>query len=127
MHLEAKCGERVKRSTLNRNLEIKIGNEEVKKTEAFTYLGSKITECGKSSEEIRCRIGKAGAAFGNLDKIMRAKNINLTTKLNIYNATVLSILLYGSETWTMTKVDSNKLDASHHKSLRKILGITYLD
>ena len=27
----------------------------------------------------------------------------------------------------MTKVDSNKLDAFHHKCLRKVLGVTYLD
>ena len=94
-------------STLNTNININIENEEEKKTEAFTYLGSKITECGRSTEEIRCRIGKAGAAFGSLNKIMRAKNINLPTKMNIYNATVLSILLYGSETWAVTKVDSN--------------------
>lgn len=114
-------------STLDANLKIKIDSEEVKKTEAFTYLGSKITECGKSTEEIKCRIGKAGAAFGSLNKIMRARNINLRTKMGIYNATVLSILLYGSETWTLTKVNSNKLDAFHHKCLRKILGISYRD
>ena len=114
-------------STLDTNPKIKIENEEVKKTEAFTYLGSKITECGKSTDEIKCRIGKAGSAFGSLNKIMRARNINLRTKMNIYNATVLSILLYGSETWTITKVDSNKLDAFHHKCLRKVLGVTYRD
>ena len=34
-------------------------------------------------------------------------------------------LLYGSETWTMRKVDSDRIQSFHMQALRRILGIDY--
>ena len=114
-------------STTDDPAEIKIGDTTVKQTEDFTYLGSKISNKGRSCSEIRCRIGKAGSAFGKITKIIKAKNVKLETKINIYNAIVLSILLYGCETWQIYVTDQKSLDAFHRRCLRKILGVTYLD
>jgi len=38
---------------------------------------------------------------------------------------VQSVLLYGSETWTLTVADSKTLDAFHMKCQRRILGISW--
>ena len=62
-----------------------------------------------------------------MTNIIKAKNANLRTKINIYKAIVLSILLYGCETWQIYAADQKKLDAFHRGCLRKILGVTYLD
>ena len=56
---------------------------------------------GRLDEELRTRIGRASATFGQLFKIWRSK-ISLKTKLRIYNAVVISTVLYGSETWAST-------------------------
>ena len=50
--------------------------------------------------------------------------MKLNTKTKLYEAAVLSILPYASETWEMTEKDKQKLDAFHHESLRRILGIS---
>ena len=114
-------------STQGNNLDIKLDNETVKNTNSFTYLGSKINNEGRSSEDIRVRIGKANAAFGQMSNFMRSKGVQNKTKLKIYNATIVPVLLYGSETWQMKAKDSQKLNAFHRKCIRKILGISYLD
>ena len=106
---------------------IEIGNEIVKDVENFTYLGSIISNNGQASNEIKSRLGKAGAAFGKMHKIWSSKQINLKTKLNIYHATITSILLYGSETWKIYATERKKLNSFHLRCIRKMLGIRWQD
>ncbi|CAM5100282.1 unnamed protein product [Eretmochelys imbricata] len=107
--------------------EIKI-EEKLEKVDNVTYLGNTISQDGTSSKgRRRRRIGKANAAFGRLKNIWQLKNISLKTKLNVYKAIVIAITTYSSETWQLTKKDTQKLDTFHHKRLRRILGIIYRD
>ena len=57
----------------------------------------------------------------------RDKGLGLTTKIRLYRALVLTALLYGAETWPMTKTNMKRLDAAHHRWQRRILGITWKD
>jgi len=45
------------------------------------------------------------------------------TKIRLYNALVISVLLYGSETCTLLKADERRLEAFHMNCQRRILGI----
>ena len=65
--------------------------------------------------------------FGSMYAVWKAKNIQMQTKVRVYEATILSILLYASETWEMTVRDRQRLDAFHHKCLRRILNISWRD
>jgi len=38
---------------------------------------------------------------------------SLSTKLRIYTSLVQSVVLYGSDTWTMRKVDSDRIQSFH--------------
>src|SRR6218665_1708460 len=67
------------------------------------------------SKEIRAHIGKANATCGKLEKIWKSNGCGIRTKIRLYEAVVLSTLLYGSETWSMTVVNGRKLDATHNK------------
>ena len=49
------------------------------------------------------------------------------TKLKVYQACVLSSLLYGSESWTTYARQENRLESFHLRCLRRILGITWKD
>ena len=40
---------------------------------------------------------------------------------------VQSVVLYGSETWTMRKVDSDRIQSFHMQVLHRILGIRWYD
>ena len=51
--------------------------------------------------------------------------LSLQTKIRLYNALVISVLLYGSETWTLLKADKRRLEAFHMNCQRRILGIRW--
>ena len=91
------------------------------------YLNSYISQNGNCEKEAKVRIGKASAIFGKVKKVWRNKHINLLTKLILYEALVLSTLLYGAEVWPLTVTLSKKLEAAHYRWLRGILGITWRD
>ena len=47
--------------------------------------------------------------------------------MKVFNSCVVSTLLYGCETWTLRKIDAEKLDAFERKCFRKMLGISWRD
>ena len=106
---------------------ITIGTEEVEECREFCYLGSTINNDGGCDREITIRLGKANSAFGRLGRVWASKSISTKVKVRLYVSLVLAVLLYGAETWPMTKVNTRKLEAAHHRWLRKILCITWRD
>ena len=47
----------------------------------------------------------------NLDSILKSRDITLPTKIHIAKAMVFPIVVYGSESWTIKKAESQKMDA----------------
>ena len=84
----------------------------------FTYLGSSVSSTEK---DIDTRLTKAWPAIDKLSIIWKS---DLTDKMkrSFFQAAVVSILLYGSTTWTLTKRLEKKLDGNHIKMLRAILN-----
>ena len=48
-------------------------------------------------------------------------------KIRLFSSTVESVLLYGSETWTLTKELENKLNGCYTRLLRSVLGCSWRD
>ena len=51
--------------------------------------------------------------------------LSVKTKMAVYNACVISTLLYGSETWTTYAGQERRLNTFHLRSIRRILGISW--
>ena len=60
-------------------------------------------------------------------KIFRSTNLSKATKMRVFRTLVMSVLLYGAETWTITQKVLRKLRTFHLKCLRDILGVTRWD
>ena len=91
----------------------------------FTYLGSNITVDGEIKDEVKCRMSKAARAFGCLQRsIFQNWSFSTETKQRVYRATVLSVLLYGAETWTTKTESMRQLNGFHNRCVRTIMGIT---
>ena len=102
-----------------------ISGGEIEDIEEFPYLGSLIAASGRMDMEVEKRIAQASRAFGALRKaVFLEKNLSLKTKRAIYQACVLSVLLYGSESWTPLSKHLKKLNSFHHRCVRIILGIS---
>jgi len=91
------------------DIQIKLGGEVLEQVTKFVYLGETLKKDGRSTEDIRRRIGLACAAFGKLDKMWRTRNISLRTKMKLYRVLVLPVLMYGLEwCWTLRKEEDSK-------------------
>ena len=85
-------------------------------------LGSKLC----SNEDIKRRSILANLAFQNYKKVWeQGKRIPLKTRLKIYEAQVVSVLMYNCSCWAASKQLLNKLDICHRKHLRQIIRMTY--
>ncbi|KAG7305056.1 hypothetical protein JYU34_010512 [Plutella xylostella] len=94
----------------------------------FRYLGSEIRNDNRLDTEIPVRIARAASAFGKLNqRVWKSHDLKLMTKLAVYKATVLPILLYASETWCLYRRNIKQLDIFHMKCLRTILRINWED
>ena len=102
---------------------VSVAGERVEEVDEFTYLGSIVSNKGGTDEDIQARIGKARQAFAMLRPIWRSTALTTKTKLRVFGSTVKAVLLYGSETWRLTKGLEQKLQVFTNKSLRNILWI----
>ena len=94
----------------------------------FTYLGSTITENLSLDTEIDKRIGKAASTLVRLTvRVWRSPKLSVKTKMAVYNACVISTLLYDSETWNTNAGQERMLNTFHLRSIRRILGISWQD
>ncbi|VDP34934.1 unnamed protein product [Schistosoma margrebowiei] len=63
-----------------------------------TYLDSIIDQHGGSDADVKARIGKAKAAYQQLENIWNSKQLSPNTKVRIFNINVKTVLMYGVET-----------------------------
>ena len=92
-------------------------------TADFKYLGSIIHFTMRDRYDINTRIKKAGQIMGALSFFWRCDDVDIQAKKHIYCACVLTILLWGVETWALTDGLVKQLNVFHHCSIRSILRI----
>ena len=64
-------------------------------------------------------------AMTNLDNILKSKNIALPTKVHIVKTMVFPVVLYGCESWTVTKDECQRIDAFELWWWRRLLGVPW--
>ena len=90
----------------------------LKLVDKFTYPGSSVSSTEK---DIDMQLTKAWTAIDKLSVIWK---LDLTDKIkrSFFQAAVVSILLYGCTTWTLTKRLKKKLEGNYRRMLRAILN-----
>ena len=106
-------------------LDINVEGLPIEQVSDFKYLGTVISGDGTIDKELSTRIQKASGAFNLLGSIWHNRNIKTSTKIRIYKAAVLTILLYGSEVWNTTQTQMKRFQVFHHRCLRRILKIKW--
>ena len=74
----------------------------------FIFGGSKITADGDCSHEIKRHLFLGRKVMTNLESILRSRDITLPTKVCLVKAMVFPAVMYGSESWTIKKVECQK-------------------
>ena len=71
----------------------------------FIFLGSQTTaDCDCSHEIKRCLFYRR-KVMANLDSILKIRDITLPTKVQVLKTMVFPVVMYGSESWTIMKVE----------------------
>ena len=77
----------------------------------FIFGGSKITEDGDCTHEIKRRLLLGSKVMTNLDSILKSRDITLPTKVHLVKAVVFPVVMYGCESWTIKKAECRRIDA----------------
>ena len=105
--------------------DIKLNNNtnQIHFVQNFKYLGSIISNDLKEDTEIKARIKKAWSVIGAMKFVLKNKDVDLNTKIFLYITAPLQALLWGAESWSLSKTNLNALNVFHHSAIRWILGI----
>ena len=76
----------------------------------FLFLGSKTTEDGDYSHEIKRCLLLGRKALINRDRILKSRGITLPTKVHIVKAMVFLVVMYGCESWIINKAENQRID-----------------
>ena len=87
----------------------------------FIFFGSKITEDGNCSHELKKCLLLGRKAMTNLDSILKSKDITLPTKVHIVKDTVM----YGCESWTIKVAECRRIDAFELWCWRRLLRVPW--
>ena len=89
---------------------ITLAGENLKQVATFKYLGSVLSEDGICEREIRARIGIAN--FGKIRKLLTNPSLDAQLSLRTHWCYILSWLLYGCESWTLSADMKKKMEAA---------------
>lgn len=88
--------------------------------EEFTYLGSLLSKDNAVAKDIKARLGKAHYAFFTLQLIWKSAKFSIRTKIRLFNIKVKSVLVCGSECFSVIKANIKKMQVFHHYCLWRI-------
>ena len=103
-----------------------IDGETMETVADFIFLGSKITKDGDCTHEIKGCLLLGRKVMTNLDSILKSRDISLPTKVRLVKAMVSPVvILYGCESWTIKKAESQRIDASEPYCWRRLLRVPW--
>ena len=76
---------------------LQMGGEKVETVKDFIFLGSKITEDGECSHEIKRHLLPGRKTMTNLDSILKSRDITLPTNVHIVKVVVFPVVMYRCE------------------------------
>jgi len=107
--------------------EFVVDGKILKKVKEVKYLGGVYTEDGGNDAEISHRIAQVGRAAGAVYPLLKDQHMGLEVKRIIYENVLLPIMMYGAETWSITRRQESRIQATEMRILRAIIGKTRRD
>ena len=98
-----------------------IDGETVETVTDFILGGCKVTADGDCSHEIKRRLLLGRKVITNLDSILKSRDSTLPTKVHLVKATVLPVVMYRCESWTIKKAECQIIDAFELWCWRRLL------
>jgi hypothetical protein len=81
---------------------VKIDNSSIERVEEFKYLVATLTDQNSIQEEIKSRLRLGNACYHSVQNLLPSMLLSRNLKIKIYRTIILSIVLYGCETCSLT-------------------------
>jgi sorting nexin-29 len=106
----------------HQNRDIKIANRSFENVSQFRYLGMTVTNQNLIQEEIKRRLNSGNACYHPVQNLLSSCLLSKNLKIRIYKMIILSVVLYGCETWSLTLREEHRLRVLENRVLRWIFG-----
>ena len=91
----------------------------------FIFGGSRITAYDDCNHEIKRHLLLGMKVMTNLDSVLKSRDITLSTKVHLVKAMVSPVVMYGCESWTVKKVERQRIDAFEVWCWRRLLRVPW--
>ena len=89
------------------------------------FWGFKNTSDMDCSHEIKRHLLLGRKSMTNLDSILKSRDITLPTKIRLVKAMVFPVVMYGCESWTIKKSESQRIDGFELCCWRRLLRVPW--
>jgi hypothetical protein len=91
------------------NHNIKIVNKSFERVEHYKYLGRNQTNQKSIREKIKSRLKSGNACYHLAQNLLSSTLLSKNIKIKIYRTVILSVVLYGCETWSLILREEHRL------------------
>ena len=91
----------------------------------FIFLGSKTTEDGDFSHEIKRCLFLGKKAMTNLESTLESRHIALPTKVWLVKAVGFPVVKYGCDSWTIKQAEHQRTDAFEPWCWKRLLRVLW--
>jgi len=88
---------------------VRIDNSTFERVEEFKYLGTTLTNQNSIAEEIKSILKSGNACCHSVQNLLSSRLLSKNLKIETYRTIILSVVLYGCETWSLTLREERKL------------------
>ena len=88
-------------------------------------MASRITADGDYSHEIKRCLLLGRKVMTNLNRILKSRDITLSTKVRLVKAMVFPVVVYGCERWTIKNAELRRVDAFEPWCWRRLLRVPW--
>ena len=92
--------------------QINIKGQEIEMVDNFKYLGSELMQNARKEVEISKRVQQSNVFYQCVRGLIWDKEVPIKCKEVLYKTYFIPILTYVAETWTMTRKEESKVQAS---------------
>ena len=97
--------------------------ETVETVSDFILGGSKVTADGDCSHEIKRCLLLGRKVMTNLDSMLKSRDITLPTNVHLVKTMVFLVVIYGCESWTVKKAESQRIDTFELWCLKRLVRV----
>jgi len=101
---------------------MKTENRSFEKVEEFIYLGTALINQNSIQEEIKSRLRLGNACYHSVQNLLSSSLLSKNLKIKIYRSIILTVVLYGCETWSLILREERRLREFENRVLRGIFG-----